>query len=38
MDAIEGVPESMADALQFKFISARLSEQQVKELIQIPSP
>jgi NitT/TauT family transport system substrate-binding protein len=38
MDAIEGLPESMADALQFKFISAPLSEQQVRELIQVPSP
>jgi NitT/TauT family transport system substrate-binding protein len=37
LDEIKGVKESMADAIQFKFLSAPLSEQQVKELIQIPS-
>jgi NitT/TauT family transport system substrate-binding protein len=36
MDEIRGVKESMDDALQFKFIGAPLSEQQVKALIQIP--
>jgi NitT/TauT family transport system substrate-binding protein len=36
LDEIGGVKESMNDAIQFKFISAPLSEQQVKELIQIP--
>jgi NitT/TauT family transport system substrate-binding protein len=38
MDEIGGVKESMDDAIQFKFISAPLTEQQVKELIQIPAP
>jgi NitT/TauT family transport system substrate-binding protein len=37
-DDIQGVKESMDDAIQFKFISAPLSEQQVRTLIQIPSP
>jgi hypothetical protein len=32
MDEIKGVPESMADAIQFKLIGAPLTEQQVKEL------
>jgi NitT/TauT family transport system substrate-binding protein len=36
MDEIGGIKESMDDAIQFKFISAPLSEQQVKELVQIP--
>jgi NitT/TauT family transport system substrate-binding protein len=35
-DEIGGVKESMDDAIQFKFISTPLSEQQVKELVQIP--
>jgi NitT/TauT family transport system substrate-binding protein len=37
-DEIKGIRESMDDAIQFKFISAPLSEQQVKALIQIPGP
>jgi NitT/TauT family transport system substrate-binding protein len=37
-DEIKGVKESMDDAIQFKFISAPLTEQQVTALIQIPSP
>lgn len=37
-DQIKGVKESMDDALQFKFISAPLTDQQVKTLIQIPGP
>jgi NitT/TauT family transport system substrate-binding protein len=36
LDEIGGVKESMNDAIQFKFISAPLSEQQVRELVQIP--
>jgi len=36
MDEIKGVRESMDDAIQFKFISAPLTEPQVKALIQIP--
>ncbi len=36
MDEIKGVKESMDDAIQFKFISAPLSAQQVAALIQIP--
>jgi NitT/TauT family transport system substrate-binding protein len=38
MDEIKGVSESTADAIQFKFIGAPLTQQQVKELIRIPSP
>jgi NitT/TauT family transport system substrate-binding protein len=38
IDEIKGVSESMADAIRFKFISSPLTEQQVKELIQIPGP
>jgi hypothetical protein len=38
MDEIAGVEESMDDAIQFKFISAPLTAQQVAELIQIPRP
>jgi NitT/TauT family transport system substrate-binding protein len=37
-DEIKGVKESMDDAIQFKFISAPLTEQELKELIQTPSP
>jgi len=36
MDEIKGVKESMDDAIQFKFISAPLTEPQVEALIQIP--
>jgi NitT/TauT family transport system substrate-binding protein len=32
---IHGIKESMDDALQFKFLTAPLSEQQIKELIHI---
>jgi ABC-type nitrate/sulfonate/bicarbonate transport system substrate-binding protein len=38
MDEIKGLSESMADAIRFKFISAPLTQQEVKELIQIPRP
>jgi NitT/TauT family transport system substrate-binding protein len=38
MDEIKGVKESMDDAIQFKFIGAPLTEQQITALIQIPSP
>jgi NitT/TauT family transport system substrate-binding protein len=37
-DEIAGVKESMDDAIQFKFISAPLTAQQVTALIQIPRP
>jgi NitT/TauT family transport system substrate-binding protein len=37
-DEIKGIRESMADAIQFKFISAPLSDQQVEALIRIPGP
>jgi NitT/TauT family transport system substrate-binding protein len=36
MDEIKGVKESVDDAIQFKFISAPLTEQQIKALIRIP--
>jgi NitT/TauT family transport system substrate-binding protein len=35
-EKIMGLGESMKDAIQFKFLSAPLSETQLKELIQIP--
>jgi len=35
-EKIMGLGESMKDAVQFKFLSAPLSETQLKELIQIP--
>ena len=35
-EKIMGLGESMKDAVQFKFLSAPLSESQLKELIQIP--
>jgi NitT/TauT family transport system substrate-binding protein len=38
LDEIKGINESMADAIQFKFISRPLSEEQVKALIQVPGP
>lgn len=37
MDKIGGIKESMEDAVQFKFLSTPLTDQQVKELIQIPA-
>jgi NitT/TauT family transport system substrate-binding protein len=33
---IRGIKEGMDDAIQFKFLTAPLTEQQLKELIQIP--
>jgi NitT/TauT family transport system substrate-binding protein len=33
---IRGIKEGMDDAIQFKFLTAPLSDQQLKELIQIP--
>jgi len=36
MDRIDGIRESMSDAIQFKFLSAPLTEQQVAQLIRIP--
>jgi NitT/TauT family transport system substrate-binding protein len=38
MDDIKGIKESMDDAIQFKFIGAPLSDQQLTALIQIPCP
>ena len=38
MDRIDGVKESMQDAVQFKFLSSPLSEQQLADLIQVPKP
>ncbi len=38
MNRISGIKESMEDAVQFKFISAPLTDRQVEELIQIPAP
>ena len=35
-EKIMGLAESMKDAVQFKFLSAPLSETQLEELIQIP--
>jgi NitT/TauT family transport system substrate-binding protein len=35
IDQVAGIAESMQDALQFKFLSAPLSDAQVKELIRI---
>jgi NitT/TauT family transport system substrate-binding protein len=35
-DSIEGLEEAQQDAIQYKFISAKLNEQQVKTLVQIP--
>lgn len=35
--AIEGIAEGQQDAVQYKFITAPLSESQLKELIQIPA-
>ena len=35
IDKVLGIPEAMQDAVQFKFINAPLSEQQLRELIQI---
>jgi NitT/TauT family transport system substrate-binding protein len=37
-DEIAGVKESMDDAIQFKFIGAPLTAQQITALIQIPRP
>jgi NitT/TauT family transport system substrate-binding protein len=37
IDTIAGTAESMQDAMQFKFLSAPLTEAQLKELIQIPA-
>ncbi len=36
IDRIAGIAESMQDAIQFKFLTAPLSDAQVKELIRIP--
>jgi NitT/TauT family transport system substrate-binding protein len=36
MDKINGIRESMDDAIQFKFLNAPLSVEQLNELIQIP--
>ena len=35
---LSGLNESMTDAVQFKFMAAPLNENQLKELIQLPSP
>ena len=35
IDKVLGVPEAMADAVQFKFINAPLTEAQLKQLIAI---
>jgi NitT/TauT family transport system substrate-binding protein len=35
--SIDGVAEAQQDAVQFKFLSAPLSDPQLKELIQIPA-
>ena len=37
IDTIAGTPESMQDAIQFKFLPAPLSDAQLKELIRIPA-
>jgi NitT/TauT family transport system substrate-binding protein len=37
IDKIAGTAESMQDAIQFKFLSAPLTEAQLKELIRIPA-
>jgi hypothetical protein len=36
IDRIDGIAESMQDAIQFKFLGAPLSDAQMKELIRIP--
>jgi NitT/TauT family transport system substrate-binding protein len=36
IDTIAGTVESMQDAIQFKFLTAPLTEAQLKELIRIP--
>jgi NitT/TauT family transport system substrate-binding protein len=38
MQKIDGLAESMQDAIEFKFMAAPLSDQQLRELIQIPTP
>jgi NitT/TauT family transport system substrate-binding protein len=38
MDRINGVKESMDDAIQFKFLSGPLTEAQIAELIHVPPP
>jgi NitT/TauT family transport system substrate-binding protein len=37
-DRIVGMDQIIADAVKFKFISAPLSAEQIKELVQIPPP
>ena len=37
LDTVEGVATSMQDAIQFKFLTAPLSDAQLKELIRIPA-
>jgi ABC-type nitrate/sulfonate/bicarbonate transport system substrate-binding protein len=37
MDRIEGLAESLQDAVQFKFLSAPLTDQQLTDVIRIPA-